>query len=218
MGLFSRKPREIVLPNTPYRISGRVHSSHFREVNVFDTPKWRNAYASDFVAFDVETTGLNPKKDWIVQIAAVRFLNCKPAEEFVTLVHPNGSIPYSATQIHGITDDDVEDAPDYWEATDMLYDFIGKSPTAAYNACFDTDFVGMRSFRFLNEKNNFKIPVVDVLSVARHVVPGGSDYKLKTVSKYLRIPASPNHQALKDALACGLILAEVVKKLHMTNS
>ena len=79
-----------------------------------------NLYTKDYVVFDLETTGLSPETDEIIEISGIRVRDGKAVEEFSTLVNPGRSIPYAATRINGITDKMVQDAPVLKDAGNLM--------------------------------------------------------------------------------------------------
>lgn len=97
---------------------------------------------SEYVALDIETTGLDPRRCSIVQIAAVKYQDGIEIDFFSSLVNPIRSIPYEATQMHGITNDMVRDAPFVSKLKIPLSDFIGDSEVLGYNFWrFDRKFL-----------------------------------------------------------------------------
>ena len=84
-----------------------------------------NQYVKDYVVFDLETTGVYPEKDVIIEISAIKVSGGEIKEKYSTLVNPGRHIPAGATAVNGITDDMVRDAPDIREAMAGFMDFIG---------------------------------------------------------------------------------------------
>lgn len=90
---------------------------------------------NDLVFFDLEATGLNLTRDRIVQIALIKlFADGRPAEELEMKINPTVPISPEATSIHGLTNDDLKDAPTFSEVAQRLYDFIGDSDLGGYNS------------------------------------------------------------------------------------
>lgn len=81
-------------------------------------------YVSEYVVFDLETTGIFPKRDEVVEISAIKVREGQVVEEFTTLVNPQRPIPYGASAINNITDDMVKDAPYF---SQVLMDFLNLS-------------------------------------------------------------------------------------------
>ena len=90
-------------------------------------------YPADYVVFDLETTGVSQERDDIIEVSAVRVCAHKVVDSYSTLVNPHGPIPPDATQVNGITDDMVKDAPDIGEAMEGFLAFIGASVLVGHN-------------------------------------------------------------------------------------
>ena len=95
----------------------------------------------DFVVIDLETTGLNPKMDRITEISAIRFINGKPKDDFSTLINPEIPIPAFITDITGISDSMVKNAPLLKDVNQELIDFIDDSSIVGQNIDFDYKFI-----------------------------------------------------------------------------
>ena len=99
-------------------------------------------YRSNYVVFDLETTGTSPKKDGIVEISALRVRDGEVVEEFTSLVNPMMHIPYYASQVNGITDDMVEDEPTIDDILPEFINFIGEDVLVGHNIhCFDMKYI-----------------------------------------------------------------------------
>lgn len=83
-----------------------------------------NTYVADYVVFDLETTGISPKTDEVVEISAVKVEHGKVTDEFSTLVNPKQRIPYGASRVNGITDDMVAEAPFFEQVLEEFLEFI----------------------------------------------------------------------------------------------
>lgn len=94
-----------------------------------------------FVCFDTETTGLKPAEEEITEIAAVKVRNGEVLEEFQTYVNPHKPIPANITELTGISDETVKDAPELSEALPQFLEFTGDLPLVAHNAGFDMAFI-----------------------------------------------------------------------------
>ena len=96
---------------------------------------------NDYIAFDLETTGLNPLNDCITEIAAYRFVNGEPYDQYSTLINPGIPIPKNIVEITSITDKMVADAPLIEDTLPDLIKFIGQSPIVGHNLDFDINFI-----------------------------------------------------------------------------
>jgi len=166
----------------------------------------------NFIAFDLETTGIQPKTDAVVEIGAVRFENGKPVDTFSTLINPGRSIPPEASAVNGITDEMVADQPGIETVLTDLAEFCGDLPLVAHNAPFD--------FKFLLaavEKHRARAPkgiVLDTCALSRVLFPGMFNYKLGTLVRHFGFPNGTFHRAEEDSVYCGLLFARIVEALE----
>ena len=101
----------------------------------------KTEYVTDYVVFDLETTGISHKNDAIIEISAVKVINGEVVDTFSTLVNPMRPIPYPATAVNGITDDMVKGKDDEETVTKKFLDWAGDLPMVAHNAKFDISFI-----------------------------------------------------------------------------
>ena len=165
-----------------------------------------------FIAFDVETTGLNPLTDRIVEVGAILFVNGKPTDSFCTLVNPRVSIPKAASAVNHITNDMIKSAPIEQSVYPQLIDFLGDALAGvtimcAHNARFDFDFLCNTLSRLGFDAD---IRFVDTLSLSRKYVKGLDDYKQCTVEAYFGLTNNAAHRASTDAENCGKILCGIL--------
>jgi len=160
-----------------------------------------------FVAFDLETTGLDPEVAEIIEIGAVKVEEGEVAGEFDHLVRPSGSIPPSITRLTGISDDDVRGSPELSQALSSFREFIGEYPLVSYNAPFDLAFL-RRHPGFHNVR-----PVWDCLELARCVLPRLINHRLRTLIRFLRIGEDQSHRALNDARGLALAFLRLIDTL-----
>lgn len=156
-------------------------------------------YVPDYVVFDLETTGVEVIKDDIIEISAVKVLGGKVADTFSTLVNPGRPIPYYATQVNGITDEMVEDAPDIREALADFLAFAGNAVLVGHNIqSFDLNFVSNAAEGLFGKtvENDY----IDTLHMARSCLPELSHHKLVDVASYFHISAEGAHRALNDCI------------------
>jgi len=107
----------------------------------YRTGKRLAKYVPDYVMFDLETTGTSYISDSIIEISAVKVVQAQVTDTFSTLVNPQRAIPYHATQIHGITDEMVADAPLLADALPDFLEFAGDFTWVGHNVMFDYSFV-----------------------------------------------------------------------------
>ncbi|MEJ5314028.1 MULTISPECIES: helicase C-terminal domain-containing protein [Anaerolinea] len=147
---------------------------------------------SMYVAIDIETTGLDPEKDCIIEIGAVRFSNRRVEEEWSTLVKPTKTIPAFITQLTGITNDMVRKAPTIQEVIGDLAQFVGNSPVVGHNIRFDLSFLQKQRILWNNH-------VIDTYELASVLLPTASRYNLGVLAQSLGILLPATHRALDDA-------------------
>ena len=164
-----------------------------------------------FVAFDVETTGLSAGRDRLTEIGAVIIEGGEVAGTFNTFVDPGLPIPAEITRLTGITDADVQGAPDECTALRLFLEFCGGRPLAAHNADFDVGFLSGAAKR---AGIDFDPIYLDTLSLAQTLLPKLKHHKLDTVSDYFSLPPFRHHRASDDALAAGRILEKFFDMLR----
>lgn len=166
-----------------------------------------------FVAFDLETTGVNPVTDMIVEIGAVKFEGARPVEGYGTLVNPGCSIPPEASAVNGISDDMVRGKPLVQDVLADFAEFCGDLPLVAHNAPFDYKFLLSDI-----ELHRAKAPrglVLDTLPLARRIFPGLPNYKLWTLVRHFKFPSGTFHRAEEDSSYCGLLFAKIIETLEL---
>ena len=155
---------------------------------------------AEFVAFDLETTGLYPVSCRIVEFGAVRFKLAKgELHRFEQLVDPECPIPTDATRVHGITDAMVCGMPTVAKTLPIFLGFLGGPETAllAHNASFDLGFLSFALARLgMPSPPN---PVIDTLDLSRKYVRDLHSHRLEDVARYLGVAESEDHRALSDA-------------------
>ena len=162
-----------------------------------------------FVAFDVETTGLDPQADRIVEVGATRFGREGSRGEYQRLINPGCPIPPDATAIHGITSADVGSSPPIGAALPEVSDFFGDSVLVAHNAPFDMGFFDAAFSQA--DKEPLPNPVICTLQLARATFPGLAGYGLETLVRTLGIPEGTHHRALADALQSAEVFRRCIE-------
>lgn len=159
-----------------------------------------------FVVFDLETTGTE-LDDKITEIGAVKIVDGKIESYFETLINPQKHISDQITEITGITNEMVADAPLYEEVCPDFYKYCYGSTLVAHNIDFDSRFIRRQS-----EPQDFVFdnPLIDTLALGREVITGVSNYKLNTLCDKFGIVFN-HHRAYSDALACAKLFIELIK-------
>lgn len=182
------------------------------------TIKWMSdldSVVKNFVSIDLETTGLSPVEDRIIEISAVYFNNQDPVRTFNTLVNPGVKIPSSASQINHITNKMIKNAPSEQEAIENLMTFISdldgfSGKFVAYNAKFDGKFLDATLHR-LEYKNTFEF--FDCYKLAKEIYDNTENYKLTTIANELGLSTNGSHRATLDAENCGFVLIKSYEKM-----
>ena len=168
-----------------------------------------------FVVFDTETTGLDPEKDAVVQIGAVRIVNGKivPGEVFEELVNPGRAIPATSTKVHGISDTMVAQAPPFDQICPAFHQFACDAVVVAHNAPFDMTFLHREAKICGIEFDN---PVLDTVHLSAVVFGGSAEHTLDAICDRLRIdiPVDLRHTALGDAVATAKALVAMIPVLE----
>ncbi|MCR5653908.1 MAG: PolC-type DNA polymerase III [Ruminococcus sp.] len=163
-----------------------------------------------FICFDIETTGLSAKNDKITEIGAVKIENGLVTDTFSTFANPEMPIPKRITELTGITDSMVKDAPSQSEAVKAFLDFAGDNILVAHNASFDTGFIRVAC-------ENMGVPynytAVDTVVICRSILKDIKNCKLDTVAKYLRMGDFNHHRATDDAEMLANIFVELCRRL-----
>jgi len=157
----------------------------------------KNIDEIEFTIFDTETTGLDPESgDRIVEIAGVRFKGKERIAAFQTMVNPHRLISSAAFEVNKITPDMLAGAPETDEAIPKFLDFIHDSCLCSYNATFDLEFL-KNELKFIG-KDFPRNAAVDILKMARRIMPGLERYSLRFVSQMLGIKTEQKHRAFSD--------------------
>ncbi len=173
----------------------------------------RNLFETDYVVFDLETTGAKCPPCRVTEIGAFRVENGKIIDKFHTLVNPETPIPIFITQLTGISDSMVKLAPKFGEIASDFLDFIGDSVLVAHNAPFD--------MRFLNHEiskvyDGYRVanPHLCTVQLSRKLVPNIENHKLNTVAQHFRVNLENHHRASDDAHATARIFINLLEDLQ----
>ena len=163
------------------------------------------------VALDLETTGLNPGSDAIIEIGALRFNSRRIEEEFSTLINPKRPIPEFVTNLTGITNGMVQNAPTMEEIIPELLNFVEDLPVLGHNVKFDLAFLRAEGLFEYNE-------ALDTYDMASVLLPNAGRYNLSALGQNLGIPFPATHRALDDAKVTQAVfnrLSEVALELPL---
>lgn len=154
-------------------------------------------YVSDYTVFDLETTGVSPQTDKVIEISAIKVRNGQAVGEFSSLVNPMRNIPYGATRVNGITDEMVADKPVFEEVLGDFLDFIEDDILVGHNIHdFDMKFIhrDCEAFFRMFLGNDY----IDTLPLARKCLPQLGHHRLTDLAGYYKISIEGAHRALND--------------------
>lgn len=165
---------------------------------------------TEFVIFDIETTGLSPLTCQITEIGAVLYKNGEVLSTFSTFVDPGTPIPEEITNLTGITDEMVKGAPQPGQAVKDFLAFAGDRLLIAHNANFDMGFIKKAA-----EDNGFAVPnaYLDTLALSRSINPELKKHKLDTLQEYFGLEEFNHHRAFEDAEMLGKIFDAMIEKM-----
>ena len=167
-----------------------------------------------YVAFDTETTGLNPSEgDEIIQLGAVRILNNRLLhnETIDQLVNPQRAVPKSSVEIHGIDPDLLPSQPVITEVLPKFHAFVTDSVLVAHNAAFDMRFLQLKEDAI---RLHFDNPVLDTLLLSSVVHPNLEGHSLDAIAERFNITIVGRHTALGDALVTAEVLLKLIPLLE----
>ncbi len=163
---------------------------------------------NDYVAIDIETTGLDVECDDIIELAAIRYVNGKQTDVFTSLVNPGYEIDSFISELTGITNEELFEAPEIESILPAFLDFVGDHTLVGHNINFDINFIydnAARIGRCL--KNDF----VDTLRMSRRAVPDLCNHQLKTLVQHFGLASDRAHRAKADAEMAALIYQECIR-------
>ena len=171
---------------------------------VFPGPEIQPSPMDDvWVALDLETTGLDPESDEIIEVGAVKFQGEDVLDTFRSYVNPDRSLSSFITGYTGISQRDVDGAPPFSSIASELSGFIGAAPVVGHNIPFDLSFLAAKGLRPPG-------PVCDTWDMAYVLMPGQREYGLSRVAAALGVPHPEPHSALGDAEAVHGVFLKLV--------
>ena len=168
------------------------------------------SFEDEFVVFDIETTGLSPISCKIIEIGAVITKNGEVLSKYNTFVNPGVPIPQNITELTGIDDGMVKDAPTIDKVLPEFLEYCGGRMLIAHNASFDTSFI-----RTAAEELGipFTNPYLDTVALSRYLNPGLKNHKLDTVAAHYKLGDFNHHRASDDAEMLALIFGKMIERM-----
>lgn len=152
---------------------------------------------NSYISIDLETTGLNPKQDKIIEIGAIKVMDGRKADTFSTFVNPGRKLEERITELTGITQEQVDAAPEIENVLPQLLEFLEELPLLGHRILFDYSFLKKAA---VNQKFTFEKQGIDTLRIARVFLPQLEHRTLEYLCKYYEIPHTA-HRAIGDAEA-----------------
>lgn len=169
---------------------------------------------SSYVCIDLETTGLNPKMDKIIEIGAVKVVGGKIADSLSSYVNPGRKLEERITELTGISQEQVDCAPDIVQVLPQLLEFLGDLPLLGHRVLFDFSFLKKAA---VNQKRNFEKQGIDTLRIARCFLPELEKRSLEYLCKHYEIPHHA-HRALADVEATVALYERLVADFYEKDS
>ena len=163
-----------------------------------------------YVSIDLETTGLNPKRDRIIEIGAIRVEQGEITGDFSTFVNPGRKLEERITELTGIREEDLVDAPELDEVFPQLLEFMGELPLLGHRILFDYSFLKKAA---VDRKLTFERSAVDTLKIARKYLPQLPHRNLEYLCRYYEIPHHA-HRASEDAKATDRLFRKLTELFY----
>ena len=165
---------------------------------------------TEYIVFDIETTGLSQKKNKIIEIGAVKVRDGEEIDRFSEFINPEEPIPYSIEQLTSITDEMVMHAPTVDVILPKFLEFCGDDIVVAHNAAFDTGFI-KKNAKDLGMK--FDNTIMDTMTLSHVLLPELGKFTLDRVCKALNVKNEHHHRAVDDANATAKIFVKLYEML-----
>jgi len=159
-----------------------------------------------YVSLDLETTGLNPDTDEIIEIGAIKFQGEEVIDAFHTLVNPQRLLPYRIQLLCGIAQSELDAAPAFSDISSALISFLDNDPIVGHNVAFDLGFLARKGIKPTNA-------TYDTHELATILLFQLSDYSLASVNKHLGL-AIPHHRSLPDAIATKELFVALLDRAY----
>lgn len=164
----------------------------------------------DYICVDLETTGLNPKSEKIIEIGAVKVTDGRIADTFSQFVHPGKKLEARIAELTGISDEDLEGQPRIEEVLPSFLAFAGDLPLLGHNVLFDYSFLKRAA---VNQRLTFERKGIDTLKIARRYLPDLPSRNLGALCEYYQIPHQA-HRAYEDAKATHLLYQKLCELFY----
>lgn len=155
-----------------------------------------------YLAIDLEMTGLNVKKDRILEIGAICMEDGAPRDTFSAMINPHCSVPAQITDLTGITQQMADEGEELSDVLPRFLAFCGSLPLLGHNLMFDYSFLRQAC---VNADLTFEKHGIDTLKLARRFLPATQGKKLTVLREFYQLDTGSVHRAVSDALAAALV-------------
>lgn len=159
------------------------------------------AFPDDYAVIDIETTGLSPDYDQIIEVSAIKFSNGNQEDSFSSLINPGRPIDSFITELTGITNEMLATAPQPEEVLSSFYDFVSDSILLGWAVSFDINFLYDNCEYYLSKA--FTNDFIDAMRIARKEQPNFPHHRLKDIAEYYGIHPDRAHRAFDDCITCN---------------
>lgn len=168
-----------------------------------------------YVAIDIETTGLNPKTDRIIEIAAIKIKDDEIVDSFQSLINPRKTLSDFIKKLTGIQEEDLQNAPDLQYVLLDFIEFCDGYCLLGHNIMFDYSFIKRNA---VNLGFEFEKEGIDTLEIARKILPNLEKKSLSYLCEYFNIENKNHHRALDDAKAASSLYSNLVSDYGNTEN
>lgn len=165
---------------------------------------------NSYIAIDIETTGLNPKQDKIIEIGAIKVIDGKETDSFAAFVNPRRDLPDRITSLTGIRGEMLENAPDIEEVIQEVMEFVENLPLLGHRVIFDYSFLKRAAINW-GKACSWEKQGIDTLTLCRYLMPEEEKKNLQAACRYFHIPLENAHRAVSDARAAHLLFLHLTK-------
>ncbi|WP_167957091.1 3'-5' exonuclease [Anaerosporobacter faecicola] len=165
----------------------------------------------DYVAFDIETTGLHPEQDEIIEIGAVRYREGVPVESYTSFIRPKARVSEKITEITGITNDILLGERECTEVLPEFLAFVKDDVVIGHNVRFDHSFIKLQAEL---QQRTFRNKAIDTLYLAKKLHPDLESRSLAAMCQYYGIINERAHRAKEDAVACAKLYELLLQQFY----
>ncbi|MFN8614434.1 MAG: 3'-5' exonuclease [Vampirovibrionales bacterium] len=175
-------------------------------------PTWVDVSSQTVVIVDTETTGLDHKTEQLIEVAAVRMVCGEVTDRYTALIKPTVPIRRSSFQIHGISEDMLDNERSVEEVLPELLTFIGEGPIVAHNVMFDYTFINYAHKKVYGKR--WKVPRLDSLDIFKSVFPEEPSHGLSALLARFGFESHVSHRALDDAENLARVFPRLMSLYH----